>query len=403
MKISEFLDKYPTYFAYLPTRILKNCILLPIEAESQDTALRIFSTLNDRGKPLSDADIFKAQFYKYFSKENRKDEFIRRWKKLEEICERTFTTASNTPMDEIFTRYMYYLRAKKNITQSTTEALRKFFERDGYRILHDDRVLSDLEVLARFWNDISNQDTDRFSDRILRRLFVLNYAPNGMWSYFVSVYFLKNKDDNENLDDDKFFNFLLKITGFIWAYALINPGVNALRTPIYAEMVKVVNGESADFSKYKFDREKIIATFNNSSFDNRRPITKSMLAWWAFNNPKQKCLSIDTPLEIEHIYAKNRYDMEKSLKSRGYLELLGNKSLLEKRINIRVSDYRFADKIKYYKGYTSSHGEKQGTDIYELRNMPDDFNDFTEKDILERNDKIINGFIDFLDENSLLQ
>ena len=224
-----------------------------------------------------------------------------------------------------------------------------------------------------------------------------------MWSYFVSVYFLKNKDENENLDDDKFFNFLLKITGFIWAYALINPGVNALRTPIYAEMVKVVNGESADFSKYKFDREKVIATFNNSSFENRRPITKSMLAWWAFNNPKQKCLSIDTPLEIEHIYAKNRYDMEKSLKSRDYLELLGNKSLLEKRINIRVSDYRFADKIKYYKGYTSSHGEKQGTDIYELRNMSDDFNDFTEKDILERNGKIINGFIDFLDENSLLQ
>lgn len=403
MKISEFLDKYPTYFAYLPTRILKNCILLPIEAESQDTALRIFSTLNDRGKPLSDADIFKAQFYKYFSKENRKDEFIRRWKKLEEICEKTFTASSNAPMDEIFTRYMYYLRAKKNITQSTTEALRKFFERDGYKILHDDKTLSDLEVLARFWNDISNQDTDRFSDRILRRLFVLNYAPNGMWSYFVSVYFLKNRDENENLNDDKFFNFLLKITGFIWAYALTNPGVNALRTPIYAEMVNVLKGKSVDFSKYKFDREKIIATFNNSSFDNRRPITKSMLAWWAFNNPKQKYLSIDTPLEIEHIYARNRYDMEKSLKSKEYLELLGNKSLLERRINIRASDYRFADKIKYYNGCTSSNGEKQGTDIYEMRNISADFKDFTEKDILERNNKIIDGFIDFLNSNSLLK
>ncbi|MEF9942125.1 MAG: hypothetical protein RSA90_08185 [Lachnospiraceae bacterium] len=53
-KINDFLQEYPTYFAYLPTRILNNCILLPIEAESQDTALRIFSTLNDRGKPLSD-------------------------------------------------------------------------------------------------------------------------------------------------------------------------------------------------------------------------------------------------------------------------------------------------------------------------------------------------------------
>ncbi|EKC53654.1 protein containing DUF262, partial [human gut metagenome] len=62
-KINEFLQEYPAYFAYLPTRILNNCILLPIEAESQDTALRIFSTLNDRGKPLSDTDIFKAQFY----------------------------------------------------------------------------------------------------------------------------------------------------------------------------------------------------------------------------------------------------------------------------------------------------------------------------------------------------
>lgn len=51
--IETFQGDFSTYFAYLPTRIMNNCILLPIEAESQDTALRIFSTLNDRGKPLS--------------------------------------------------------------------------------------------------------------------------------------------------------------------------------------------------------------------------------------------------------------------------------------------------------------------------------------------------------------
>ena len=78
-KINEFLSEYPNYFAYLPTRILNNCILLPIEAESQDTALRIFSTLNDRGKPLADTDIFKAQFYKYYSDKGEKTLFIQRW------------------------------------------------------------------------------------------------------------------------------------------------------------------------------------------------------------------------------------------------------------------------------------------------------------------------------------
>ena len=34
-KIQEFLFKFPVFFAYLPIRILNNCILLPIEAESQ--------------------------------------------------------------------------------------------------------------------------------------------------------------------------------------------------------------------------------------------------------------------------------------------------------------------------------------------------------------------------------
>ena len=71
-KIEEFLNSYLDVFSYFPIRILNNCILLPIEADNQNTALRIFSTLNDRGLPLSDADIFKAQFYKYYSETMKK-------------------------------------------------------------------------------------------------------------------------------------------------------------------------------------------------------------------------------------------------------------------------------------------------------------------------------------------
>ena len=45
------------------------------------------------------------------------------------------------------------------------------------------RHFENLIDLADFWNDVQNQNVERFSDRILRRLFVLNYAPNGMWTY----------------------------------------------------------------------------------------------------------------------------------------------------------------------------------------------------------------------------
>ena len=75
---------------------MQNCILLPIEAESQDTALRIFSTLNDRGKPLSDADIFKAQFYKYYSDKGEKESFIEKWKALEVLCNSIFPSSSGS-------------------------------------------------------------------------------------------------------------------------------------------------------------------------------------------------------------------------------------------------------------------------------------------------------------------
>ena len=55
--------------------LLNQAVLLPITADDQDTALTIFSTLNDRGMPLSDADIFKAKIYNKVPK-NEKDQFL---------------------------------------------------------------------------------------------------------------------------------------------------------------------------------------------------------------------------------------------------------------------------------------------------------------------------------------
>lgn len=403
-QINEFLQKFPSYFSYLPTRILNNCILLPIEAESQDTALRIFSTLNDRGLPLSDADIFKAQFYKYYTKKDEKDDFIKRWKVLEEQSAKIFHPITGTPMDELFTRYMYYERACRKIKSSTTEALRKFYEKDSYALLKKDETLKNLEALADFWNDVSNQDKERFSDEVLRRLYVLNYAPNGMWNYFTSVYFMQNKDINGKLDDAKFCAFLTKITAFIWTYAVTNPGVNALRTPVYAEMVNLVEGKDIEFAEFKFEAATVKSMFNNYYFSNARPITKSMLTWWAFNYKNQPLLSLESVFEIEHIFARKRQENEHSLSNTKLLESLGNKSILEKRVNIRASDYRFEDKKKYYKGFTNDKGQdKDGTKIIELQNFAENKNDFTETDITARHDEIIDTFIAFLKQNDLLK
>ena len=299
---------------------MKNCILLPIVAESQDTALRIFSTLNDRGKPLSDADIFKAQFYKYFSSKGEKDSFIAKWKDLEVLCDSLFHPISGTPMDELFTRYMYYERAKQGIKSSTTEALRKFYERNSYALLKTDETFENLIDLANFWNDVQNQSVERFSDRI-----------------------------------------------------------------------------------FLFHTPQLQNAFNNYTFSNNRAITKSMLTWWAFQDPGQELLSLESVLEIEHIYARNRQEKEHSLTDARNVESLGNKALLEKRINIRAADYRFSDKVKYYLGFENSRKQKkEGTKIKELVDLATNATDFTETDIVQRKAKILFKFHEFMGENGLL-
>lgn len=402
-KINKFLQDFPNYFSYLPTRIMNNCILLPIEADSQDTALRIFSTLNDRGLPLSDSDIFKSQLYNYYNQRREVKEFIERWKHLEELCGKVFNPRSGSPMDELFTRYMYFLRAGKGVSMSTTEALRKFYEKGDYELLRNDHALSDLESLVGFWYDVSIQSQERFSDRVLRRLFVLNYAPNGMWTYLVSVYFLQNRDSDGNLDDERFCNFLVKITAFIWAYAIENPGVNALRTPVYPEMVNIVNGRSVSFEGFKFDSRVLKSEIDNIEFTNNRPLTKSMLAWWAFNDDSQSPLSLETFFDIEHIVSRNLQENMHVLTDDRNLESLGNKSLLEKRINIPARDYRFEDKTRYYLGFVNARGQrKDGSGIVELQRLAK-LNDFREENVVERYNHIVESFIDFLGSNDLLK
>ncbi len=400
-KIDEFLQAFPSFFPYLPARILGNCILLPIEAESQDTALRIFSTLNDRGLPLSDADIFKAQFYKYYGGIGKKDDFISEWKKLEEISSAVFKPTTGTPMDELFARYMYFLRAKEGNKSSTTEALRKFYERNKYQYLNKPHTIDELKALALFWKSVIDQDKERFSENVLKKLFVLSYAPNGMWQNITSVYFLRNKADDGKLDDKNFDKFLNRITAFIFAYAVTNPGVNALRTPVYDEMINIVDGHEVTFHKYKFNTNQARTSFDNYIFTNQRNVTRSIITWYAYTFPNQQVLALNEIFHLEHIYSKKRQELEGGLTTASNLESLGNKVLLESSINIKASDYRFEDKKNIYSGKQRRGKYKEPSKIAEIAELIK-HDRFGEQQIINRNKKILDKFFEFLQSEDLL-
>lgn len=401
-KIAEFLDTFPSYFAYLPARILGNCILLPIEAESQDTALRIFSTLNDRGLPLSDADIFKAQLYKYYGDKNEKDGFIEKWKYLEEVSGRVFKHSQGPAMDELFTRYMHYLRAKSRNRNTTVEAVRRFFERNKYEHLRNDHAMRDLRNLVDFWLNISGQNSEYFSNSTLKKLYVLNFAHNSMWAYMTSVYFLQNRQDDGSLEETAFNSFLDKLTAFTLAYGITNPGVNALRTPAFEEMINIIDDKPVQFARFKFDKHSTRLMFENYVFKNQRPITRAFITWYAFTFADQQLLSTGESYQIEHIFAVQRQRMESSLKHPSNLDSLGNKVLLETSINIRAADYRFEDKKKIYSGEMRRGRNTAPSKIAEIDDLKQK-DEFEEDNITKRETKMLDSFFDLLHSENLLK
>ncbi len=403
--IAKFKSDNPAGFSYLPMRILNNCILLPIEVDSQNTALRIFTTLNDRGMPLTDSDIFRAQLYKLFAQDGKqsKDDFTRRWKALRDLCDKNFHPRRGTALDDLFRRYMYYAKTRRAVElkeriSDTFDKMRDFYAKDNYELLRNAETFKDLEELAQFWEDVANR-SERFTPPVLKKLYVLSYSPYNIWEYVVSLYFMIHR----KLAEEKFCAFADKVMAMILMNAILDLGKQNIRRPFVLEFKDIFNGEIPEFDEQFKREEKILrGRLTETRFSNSKPVTRAMLAWWMFSDHEQNLPPLNTELHQEHIYAKNRHDFE-PLNNPELLETLGNKALLEKRINIGAADYRFTDKKKYYLGWQPSGKKYQhGTFNTELQFFANNLDDFTERDIIERNEEIFDAFITYLREQDLL-
>jgi hypothetical protein len=183
--------------------------------------------------------------------------------------------------------------------------------------------------------------------------------------------------------------------------AVDQPGVQAIRRPFFVEFQNILHDRELNFTDFILDEENFKIKFATTKFSNTKAITRAILAWWLFQNEKQELPPIGTKLEIEHIYARKRNEME-PLPHESFLEWFGNKALLEKNINIRASDYRFADKKKYYLGKIRKKNDSPTFNL-ELQNLAVTHEDFNANDIRERNKKISDCFIEYLKENHLLK
>lgn len=322
--------------------LLNQVIILPITADTQDTALTIFSTLNDRGLPLSDADIFKAKIYNNLNKEE-KEKFIEEWKELEEDSLRI-----SESIQQLFYYHMFYQRALENDKVTTTPGLRKYYSANKFERILKPNILSNLRQILNLWEVISNKNVIEDEEwskniEILKILDILTSYPNEFWKYPVIIYYLRYKD-NKGFEE-RFLAFLRKLyTELLKKYIEI-PTITAVKTNILKLNAEIINTDKPtfDFKSLSEDdiREKIKTLHRN--------VVRMLLKTLAYEVQDEL---LPEKWEIEHILPvkwENSYDLRENEEvAREKIEHLGNKTPFEKKLNIIATNNYFAKKKDYY-------------------------------------------------------
>jgi hypothetical protein len=387
-KCESFAAENTLHWKKLCLTFLLNCIILPINCDSQSTALTIFSTLNDRGEKLEDSDIFKAKLYVKFDNMGERKDFIDKWKRLSSICKE-----AGIDIDNVFRYYMHVLRARNGI-RAKEKALRDFYAEDQYKILNDDNLLNEILLLADFWVNV-NSNTDfatannyHITIRNRQLMHCLTLYPNEFWKYILSVFFLKNNhliDFNERLEF-----FLKNIIAYLFVKFIEKPTVNAIKDTIFDGCISIERTSEANI-KYKFDKTMISTRFSGLG----DKITKAILMLEAYLNPNQNNIITDK-IHVEHIlpkkWLKANYQGWEKDDAESFIEKIGNKIIFEGKLNIEAGNGYFGKKKAKY----------AVSNIAVVKDLSRfDKEDWAKEEIMEREDYLINQVLSPFFENNL--
>ncbi|WP_293828871.1 DUF262 domain-containing HNH endonuclease family protein [uncultured Phascolarctobacterium sp.] len=322
--------------------LLNQAILLPIKADTQDTALTIFSTLNDRGLPLSDADIFKAKIYNQLEQDAKKA-FIERWKELDEQA-----TDANESIQQLFYYNMFYYRALDKDTKTTTPGVRKYYAANKFERLYKPELLDTLFVILNLWKVVNKGEELEGEDwsknkKIRQTLDTLTSYPNEFWKYPVVIYYVCYR--NEVNFEKRFALFLNKLLMELMTKYLMTPTINAVKPDILKLNSAIVVSIVPAFEFKVIDMPQLEPYIQNPNRNTVRMLLKTL----AYEHQDDL---LPAKWEIEHIFPQkwqtNYFPKESDSTIKEKIEHIGNKLPFEKKLNIVAGNGYFKKKKKEY-------------------------------------------------------
>lgn len=372
-RCADFAKTSPMQWKTLCLCFLDRCIVLPIEAQNQDSALTIFSTLNDRGLQLCDSDIFKAQLYKAHPEDERSN-FSNEWQ--------TLIKGLNKNPDYLFRNYMHYLRAtEEDVTNE--RALRKYYAPNGYARLRNNpqQIMTDLLALRRFWHALYTYSDDYCTHRSKQMLHCLwQQYPNEYWRYPVTVLFLHYRERGTNVVRDELDGFLPRLLAYLFPLYILDPGVNAVKPTNHQACAAIwKNGD------YEFPKLPRPLRLGQSPIG--LPLRRAILLLHAYIFDRGQELL--PSFQIEHIFSRKHDQQHFGWSAKDvsqFMENIGNLVIIDRQTNIMAGNNFFSAKKQRY----------QSSKVTEVRKLCD-YTQWDKEQIQEREKTIYDRLTHFFE------
>lgn len=249
-KTLEFNSEYKRILLNL----LEKCEILRVVCENQDSAMRIFNTLNNRGMPLSNSDIFKGIILQDI-RDNKKyvKDIANIWKELEKLNKN-----NKGGIDFLFQQYLFVVKAINQDDDTTVGSTLKFFSQDkGFskvehkysfppsHLLLGDKIASTLaflENLSKFWHE----PYDYLDESIYSYFMVLENYINEYWKIPISVTLYKIcNGSNIDFSNTSIFNEIVpKLLVFVMVSFLNGRGTtSSLKTQLFKTNVDILQNK----------------------------------------------------------------------------------------------------------------------------------------------------------------
>ena len=334
--------------------ITESCEVIEIKSWQVEQAITMFNSLNSDGLPLYDADIISAKLYAVAEKNGKAEEFTGLWRELLELIgELKQQGISN--IDSILMQKMYYERAlskeiisEKGAVNVTTPGLRRYFTEINKDLLnHPIEICNALINLSKIWIKVSAYP-------IAQVLFKFNENAK----LFLASYF--SRFDAKDVTEEKVCTILECMLRLFAILEIVDIGYSSssFKTFLFGEEVKLVDSD--------IDEKEIVDDFNKHIIEkwNREELKlaikdydKNMLVYlneYLFAKEHNVKFSIGTKYDIEHILPysgknlpeiRNDAGIQTDDEFKDIVNKIGNKILLEERINRSIGNEWFRTKV----------------------------------------------------------